>query len=1304
MADWFRNRVLVTKNDDSDKGFKEFSDLLNAYDENSEESEKFLSFVDCPITRFILLSEDIEVYNNEIQFGIISAYRPVFELKEICNKYKCDVHVVYAHEREELNDWDGEPSIGCFSACLKNNEVVYEQKSPDAADSKKVHEFFSMAWDGNISPDPIDRDTFFDQHDIGFGFYIKDYEDDDVGISPSFKQWLGLEKIDAPFGLVGYEDEYDPEDEDCEEEEGVSYVVHDSLEDFLQSINDDDDEEEYDNEDEYDDDDEYDTEDDYDNSDIDYDDEEFEIWNGILSTYSGTASEVIIPDGVKVIGGEAFMDCTTIKSVVIPDGVKKLANYAFQCCTNLSKITIPETVTCIEDHTFEGCTSLETVIIPEGITEIGSNAFAGCKSLTTVNIPDSVTKIERCLFQGCTNLSKITIPETVTCIEDHTFEGCTSLETVIIPEGITEISSKAFAGCTSLSKITIPETVKHIENYAFNGCTSLETINIPEGITEIGSNAFAGCKSLTTIKIPDSVTKIENCLFQGCTSLTNISIPDSVETIGDSAFAGCTSLTTVNIPDSVTEIGDNVFLHCSIKNLNNPLCSIVNGLHIYEEKLLYCSDSSITSVVIPDGVRLIGYSCFEGCKNLTSIKIPNSVTEICDRAFQRCSNLKSVLIPDSVEIIGDSAFAGCTSLTTVNIPDSVTEIGDNVFSLCSIKNLNNPLCSIVNGLHIYEEKLLYCSDSSITNVVIPDGVTKICKGVFQRCTNLKSVLIPGSVETIDDYAFNECTSLKEIIIPDSVNYLGEGIFSGCTSLKKITIPNSVTEIGWRAFEGCTSLFNVTLPEGIKDIFNGTFSNCKSLKSIQIPDSVTFIDQSAFLNCPLDKETLNLIEALSDCEEDEDEDCEYVSNVEDSSYEEFPQSLNDDNNDYDNEEYDSEDDDNDNSDIDYDNEEFEKMEINVEKLANAILTLKKNAEITITGGNWNLQNHNEVKRALASRENENMNFIIRFSEELTRWKFKEGTFISPCVKAIYFPVSLIETDFNKWTDLIFCEYFQDGIYSTEYYFPEFWKEIPEFSKIQTKRIKFYTTDKKQFGPGKYEFWFSSHCNYLEVTATTQKQAIESLKNYPDCTPFNSFLIENDNVNQAFTFSGFDASEDEPIEFSIGKYIENDCSYEHAEDYFKGIIRDPSSKVMSLEKDDNDDGFYLPLGTPIVNREINFKDIKLEQPYYVFIDPQKHHVESFILDAKEGFNLSDIHFNKVFKLFFSMFEFSFSLINSVYYKDKPLIQNECKGIGNDCLQFYKYVANRLHKLDAYSDKEVNKLKNIIKADKISGEENV
>ena len=90
----------------------------------------------------------------------------------------------------------------------------------------------------------------------------------------------------------------------------------------------------------------------------------------------------------------------------------------------------------------------------------------------------------------------------------------------------------------------------------------------------------------------------------------------------------------------------------------------------------------ITSIVIPDGTEWTA-GAFRGCSSLRSVTLPYGKKVIGNRDFAGCSSLTSITIPDSVWAIDYNAFEGCSSLTSITIPDSVTAISANVFEGCS---------------------------------------------------------------------------------------------------------------------------------------------------------------------------------------------------------------------------------------------------------------------------------------------------------------------------------------------------------------------------------------------------------------------------------------------------------------------------------------------------------------------------------------------------------------------------------------------------------------------------------------------
>jgi len=494
-------------------------------------------------------------------------------------------------------------------------------------------------------------------------------------------------------------------------------------------------------------------------------------------------------------------------------------------------------------------TSITNVIIEDGVTSIGNDAFYNCSSLTSITIPDSVTSIGAVAFSNCTSLKSITIPNSVTSIGWVAFESCTSLKEV----HITDIA--AWCNIKFHGSVTYPSNpLDNGGNLYLNG-NLITDIVIPNSATSIGNCAFYNCKSLTSITIPDSVTSIGEKAFYGCSNLTSINIPDGVKSIGFYAFSGCSSLTNITLPDSVTLIDMGVFSGCS----------------------------SLTSITIPDSVTVICSWAFDGCTKLTDVyyngtSVDRNNISIDSDSYNECLinatwhyatsgttgdcmwTLEGTLLTISGNgAMGDNAPWG-TSITNVIIEDGVTSIGNDAFYNCS----------------------------SLTSITIPDSVTSIGAVAFSNCTSLKSITIPNSVTSIGWVAFESCTSLKEvhitdiaawcnikfhgsvtypsnpldnggnlylngnlitdIVIPNSATSIGNCAFYNCKSLTSITIPDSVTSIGEKAFYGCSNLTSINIPDGVKSIGFYAFSGCSSLTNITLPDSVTLIDMGVFSGC------------------------------------------------------------------------------------------------------------------------------------------------------------------------------------------------------------------------------------------------------------------------------------------------------------------------------------------------------------------------------------------------------------------------------------------------------------------------
>ncbi len=322
------------------------------------------------------------------------------------------------------------------------------------------------------------------------------------------------------------------------------------------------------------------------------------------------------------------------------------------------------------------------------------------------------------------------------------------------------------------------------------------------------------------------------------------------------AMDSCQSLTSITIPESVKLIGDSALSSC--RNLKSVII-LGNDTIIGEEAFKYCE--SLTNLILSEGVKIIENNAFERCKALLSIKIPDSVTTIGEKAFYRCESLSNITVGNEITKIGQDAF-------------TVTAYSSNYDNW-------------EDGILYIGECLISASSKEDGKYVIRDGTRCIADYAFSGISayaSPSSISMPDSLVAIGDYAFEYCKKLTTVTIPDSVKIIGKGPFVNCESLKSINvdadneyfssvdgnlfnkekttltqycagktntsyiIPSGVTTIGAYAFSYCYILTSVTIPDGVTTIGEYAFNWCTRLSGMTIPDSVTTIGESAFYYC------------------------------------------------------------------------------------------------------------------------------------------------------------------------------------------------------------------------------------------------------------------------------------------------------------------------------------------------------------------------------------------------------------------------------------------------------------------------
>ena len=408
--------------------------------------------------------------------------------------------------------------------------------------------------------------------------------------------------------------------------------------------------------------------------------------------------------------------------------------------------------------------------------------------------------------------TKLVIPKTnnglpVTSIGSYAFYDCNSLTRITIPKCVTSIGDKAFKGCNSLKRITIPKGVTSIGYCAFEDCTSLKRITIPESVTSIGLKAFEKCKILT-------YNEYENGLYLGNNKNPYLAL----------IKAKSTDITSCVINEKTKIIVSKTFEDCKSLIYNE----YENGLYLGSKEneylvLVKTNSTNITSCEINEKTKFIASNAFYGCKKLEEIDIPEEVTYIGSYAFDSCKDLINITIPENLTSIGMYAFDDCESLRKVYYQGTIEKWCNITFD----NEKSNPM-AYAKSFYMLGENNEY---KEVTEIVIPEGITKIKNCTFYGFYYITDITLPESLISIGYCAFSRCNKLISITLQEKVTNIGACAFDGCVNLKRITLPEGVKSIGKYAFDNCASLTSITLPESLISVGEYAFDGCKELVTV-----------------------------------------------------------------------------------------------------------------------------------------------------------------------------------------------------------------------------------------------------------------------------------------------------------------------------------------------------------------------------------------------------------------------------------------------------------------------------------------
>ena len=283
---------------------------------------------------------------------------------------------------------------------------------------------------------------------------------------------------------------------------------------------------------------------------------------------------------------------------------------------------------------------------------------------------------------------QVSIPDSldghpVSIIGPEAFKGNYELLSVELPEGIVEIGDSAFDNCYELKEVELSDGLKSIGDSAFAYCDSLTEMHIPDSVEKLGNGIFTCCDSLRTVNIPRLIEEIPESMFYGCGQLRSCSIPETVRSIGKRAFSD-SGITRLELPSGIKSIEGRSFSGCSsLEEIRvsegNSCLKVLDGVLFSADGrtiVLYPRNRKQTEFEIPEGTEVIGPYAFESSSFLEKVILPQSLTDIGEYAFYNCEKLTELNSVGKLNYIGVSAFSLCPGLAEEMLPDAETNYDD----------------------------------------------------------------------------------------------------------------------------------------------------------------------------------------------------------------------------------------------------------------------------------------------------------------------------------------------------------------------------------------------------------------------------------------------------------------------------------------------------------------------------------------------------------------------------------------------------------------------------------------------------
>ncbi len=438
-----------------------------------------------------------------------------------------------------------------------------------------------------------------------------------------------------------------------------------------------------------------------------------------------------------------------------------------------------------------------------------------------------------------------------------------------------------------------------VDEYMFYYCDKLETVILPKEATYIGEHVFDHATNLQRLAIGDKTVGYDDCITKNVKGLSELVFLTEQKALSDALgglegsgrfwFWAYDSWET-NIgyvfcrPGLAQKYGNEPTLTKWMRNIAEPFAdnlawnAFVKNGHFFPSEFM--NMSNIDGILAGSGVET-----FDELRNFSAISNLGS-------AFAGCDKLRRITLPDTLRTMGYSAFQGCTSLDSIYAyADSVPAIESGTFrDLPASFKIFVPKTLAKR----YREAWPEYADHIVGNIA--KGTDN---GILVVTTTEKNTLAKQLGLRIKRYGIEALTGNKtihelegnythiyglKVVGPisgqdfsvlrylagyspwtDSPNYLGHleyldlydatiepsewyAAYDKNAVTNHSSVVKEANELPYYAFLKAYSLKTLILPKTLKTIHSRSMLECEYLETVVLGDSTTYINWDAFDDC------------------------------------------------------------------------------------------------------------------------------------------------------------------------------------------------------------------------------------------------------------------------------------------------------------------------------------------------------------------------------------------------------------------------------------------------------------------------